>query len=83
MNKSMYIACEMHNVQGSIDIVPTGDTYFSFMREATKFGPYEAPAARTYSFDTSVINSGAKVLFKIYGANFIKELDISDVAAGL
>ena len=29
------------------------------------------------------INSGAKVPFKMYGANFIKEIDISDVASGL
>jgi len=31
----------------------------------------------------SVINSGAKVPFYIYGANFIKELNFSDIAAGL
>ena len=83
MNKSMYIGCEMHNVQGNINIIPTGDTYFSFMRERTKFGPYEALAGRTFSFDTSIINSGAKVPFKFYGANFIKEIDISDIASGL
>jgi len=79
----MYIACEMHNVQGTIDIMPTSDTYFSFQREATKFGPYAATTSTGLHFDMSVINSGAKVPFTIFGANFIKEIDISDIASGL
>ena len=81
--RNMYIASEMHNVQGTIDIIPTADTYFSFQREATKFGPYAAPTSTGLHFDMSVINSGAKVPFTIYGANFIKEIDISDIAGGL
>jgi len=40
--KTMYLGCEMHNVQGTINITPTSETYFSFLREATKFGPYSA-----------------------------------------
>ena len=81
--RNMYIACEMHNVQGTIDIMPISDTYFSFQREATKFGPYPATTSTGLHFDMSVINSGAKVPFTIFGANFIKEIDISDVASGL
>lgn len=81
--RNMYLACEMHNVQGTIDLMPTADTYFSFQREATKFGPFAANTSTGYSFDMSVINSGAKVPFTIFGANFIKEIDISDIAAGL
>lgn len=81
--RNMYIACEMHNVQGTLDIMPTSDTYFSFQREATKFGPYPANTTTGLSFDMSVINSGAKVPFTIFGANFIKEIDISDIASGL
>ena len=81
--KSMYFGCEMHNVNGTIDITPYADTYFSFEREATKFGPYSASITNPLRFDMSVINSGAKVPFKIYGANFIREIDISSIAAGL
>lgn len=73
----------MHGVQGTIDITPTSDTYFSFLREATKFGPYPATPLEPLHFDTSVVNSGAKVPFKINGANFIKKIDISDIAGGL
>lgn len=83
MEKNMYIGCEMHNVQGSINIVPTSSTYFMFEREATKFGPFAATVDDPLEFDVSSINSGAKVPFKMYGANFIKEIDISDVASGL
>jgi 4-alpha-glucanotransferase len=81
--KMMYFGCEMHNVNGTIDITPYADTYFSFEREATKFGPYSASITNPLRFDVSVINSGAKVPFKIYGANFIREIDISSIAAGL
>jgi hypothetical protein len=81
--KSMYFACEMHNVNGTIDLTPYADTYFSFEREATKFGPYPASITNPLRFDMSVINSGAKVPFKVYGANFIREIDISSIAAGL
>lgn len=81
--RNMYIACEMHNVQGTIDIMPISDTYFAFQRESTKFGPFEANTSTGLSFDMSSINSGAKVPFTIFGANFIKEIDISDIAAGL
>ena len=83
LQKKMYIGCEMHNVQGYINITPISDTYFSFQREATKFGPFSASPLIPLNFDMSVINSGAKVPFYIYGANFIKELDFSDIAAGL
>ena len=83
MEKNMYIGCEMHNVQGHINVVPTSSTYFSFEREATKFGPFAATPDNPLTFDVSSINSGAKVPFKMYGANFIKEIDISDVASGL
>ena len=83
MEKNMYIGCEMHNVQGYINVVPTSSTYFSFERESTKFGPYPATTLEPLAFDVSVINSGAKVPFKMYGANFIREIDISDVASGL
>jgi hypothetical protein len=83
MEKNMYIGCEMHNVQGHINVVPTSSTYFAFEREATKFGPFAATVESPLSFDVSSINSGAKVPFKMYGANFIKEIDISDVASGL
>ena len=83
MEKNMYIGCEMHNVQGHINIVPTSDTYFLFERESTKFGPYETSLTNPLHFDVSSINSGAKVPFKLYGANFIREIDISDVASGL
>jgi len=79
----MYIGCEMHNVNGYINITPISDTYFSFQREATKFGPFAATTTNPLHFDMSVINSGAKVPFYIYGANFIKELDFSDIASGL
>jgi hypothetical protein len=79
----MYIGCEMHNVPGYINIIPTSNTYFTFERESTKFGPYEATTLAPLHFDVSVINSGAKVPFKLYGANFIKEIDISDIASGL
>ena len=81
--RTMYLGCEMHNVQGTIDITPTSDTYFSFLREATKFGPFPATPLNPLQFDVSVINSGAKVPFKINGANFIKKIDISDIAGGL
>ena len=81
--RNMYIACEMHNVQGTIDLMPVSDTYFLFQRESTKFGPYSADTTNGLHFDVSIINSGAKVPFYIYGANFIKEIDISDVASGL
>jgi len=81
--RTMYLGCEMHNVQGTIDITPTSDTYFSFLREATKFGPYPATPQNPLHFDVSIINTGAKVPFKINGANFIKKIDISDVAGGL
>jgi len=30
LQKNMYIGCEMHNVQGYINITPISDTYFSF-----------------------------------------------------
>lgn len=83
MEKNMYIGCEMHNVQGHINVVPTSSTYFAFEREATKFGPFAATVENPLAFDVSSINSGAKVPFKMYGANFIKEIDISDVASGL
>jgi hypothetical protein len=81
--KMMYFGCEMHKVNGTIDIIPYADTYFSFEREATKFGPYFASITNPLRFDVSIINSGAKVPFKIYGANFIREIDISSIAAGL
>jgi len=79
----MYIGCEMHNVQGYINVVPTASTFFLFERESTKFGPYAADPINPLHFDVSGINSGAKVPFKLYGANFIKEIDISDIADGL
>ena len=81
--RTMYFGCEMHNVQGTIDITPTSDTYFSFLREATKFGPFPATPLNPLHFDVSIINSGAKVPFLINGANFIKKIDISDIAGGL
>lgn len=85
--KRMYFACEMHNVQGTINIVPTSETYFSFLRESTKFGPFGASPVGTVPgplyFNVQNINSGAKVPFYINGANFIKEIDISDIASGL
>ena len=81
--KTMYLGCEMHNVQGTINITPTSETYFSFLREATKFGPYPATPQNPLQFDVSPINSGAKVPFKINGANFIKKIDISSIAGGL
>ena len=83
MEKNMYIGCEMHNVQGYIRVVPTASTYFKFERERDKYGPFSANTAEPLAFDVSSINSGAKVPFKLYGANFIKEIDISDVASGL
>lgn len=81
--KRVYLACEMHNVQTSINIIPTADTYFSFTREADTYGPFEASAEHGLQFSVANINSGAKVPFYINGANFIKELDISGIADGL
>ena len=83
MEKNMYIGCEMHNVQGYINVLPTSSTYFKFQRERDNYGPFPASVLQPLQFDVSSINSGAKVPFKMYGANFIKEIDISDVASGL
>ena len=81
--KRVYLACEMHSRNGTINIMPTADTYFSFTRERDKYGPFEATALAGLQFSVADINSGAKVPFYINGANFIKELDISIVADGL
>lgn len=81
--RRIYLACEMHNRQGSINIKPISDTYFSFTREADTYGPFEATALNGLQFSVADINSGAKVPFYINGANFVKELDISIVASGL
>ena len=83
MEKNMYIGCEMHNVQGYIKVMPTASTFFKFQREADSYGPFTANVQQPLQFDVSSINSGAKVPFKMYGANFIKEIDISDIAVGL
>jgi len=40
--KRIYLACEMHGRNGTINIMPTSDTYFSFTRERDKYGPFEA-----------------------------------------
>lgn len=83
MQKNMYIGCEMHNVNGSIRIDPTSNTFFMFEREADKYGPFEVSPTQPLDFNVSAINSGAKVPFKLYGANFIKAIDLSDIASGL
>ena len=83
MQRRVYLACEMHNRQGTINIKPISDTYFSFTSERDTTQPYDAPAATGLQYSVASRNTGAKVPFYINGANFIKELDISIVADGL